>query len=427
MRVGVLGGGLSGLVVAAHSRHDCQVLEATERPGGHCQSLVRDGYTFDVGGPHILFSRNQQLVDYIVAQLGDNVATQRRNAKIYYKGRIVKYPFENGLYDLLPEDRYNCLYYYLYNDYPAPTNFKEWIYHTFGKGIAESYMLPYNEKIWNVPAEEMAIDWVEGRVPRPPAADIIKSAVGVETEGYTHQLYFRYPLLGGIECVPKAFAARCRHITCEFPVRRVWREGGEWCVSDGERTLRYDRLVSTIPLQRLLEALPAVPPEVSAAAASLRFNSIITVMLGCARADLPYYTSLYVPEHDYLFHRLSWPRAYSPEAAPAGSTAITVEITTNAGDGVHEMSDEQLYDHCIAGLARMGLLDPERIEFRAVCRTRYAYVLRTFDYAQHLKTALDYIGSLGIVSVGRNAEFEYINMDEAVRRALEAARRIDLE
>ena len=37
---------------------------------------------------------------------------------------------------------------------------------------------------------------------------------------------------------------------------------------------------------------------------------------------------------------------------------------------------------------------------------------------------LDYIAGLGIVSVGRNAEFEYINMDEAVRRGLAAARNL---
>src|SRR5215470_1481718 len=268
MRVGVLGGGLSGVVVAGHSRHDCEVLEADSRPGGHCQSLVKDGYTFDVGGPHILFSRNTEILDRMLRELGDNVATRRRNNKIYIKGRIVKYPFENGLFDLAPEDRFECLYNYLFNQHPTPKNFKEWIYHTFGKGIAEQYMLPYNEKIWNVSADQMAMDWVEGRVPRPPAADVIKSAVGVETEGYTHQLNFRYPRTGGIEALARAYAAKCRHIVCDFTVRKVWREGFEWCVSDGARTKRFDRLVTTIPLQALLAALPEVPQQVLVAAAA---------------------------------------------------------------------------------------------------------------------------------------------------------------
>ena len=32
----------------------------------------------------------------------------------------------------------------------------------------------------------MSLDWVEGRVPKPPLEDVIKAAVGVETEGYTY-------------------------------------------------------------------------------------------------------------------------------------------------------------------------------------------------------------------------------------------------
>ena len=185
MQVGILGGGLVGLVIGSHCRHDCEILESSERPGGHCQSLVRDGYTFDIGGPHILFSRDKDILAYMLERIGPNIEQRRRNNRILYKGRYVKYPFENGLGDLAPHDRFECLYHYLNNDYPPSTNFKGWIYHNFGKGIAEKYMIPYNEKIWNIPADQMSTDWVEGRVPRPPAEDVIKAAVGVETEGYT--------------------------------------------------------------------------------------------------------------------------------------------------------------------------------------------------------------------------------------------------
>ena len=222
MKIGVLGGGLVGLVVASRCKsHDCEVLEADEAIGGHCRSLIKDGYTFDPGGPHILFSKNQEMMAIFREQLGDNISQRTRNNKIWYQGRYVKYPFENGLYDLAPEDRFECLYHYLKNDYPPPKNFKEWIYHVFGKGIAEKYLLPYNEKIWNVPAEKMGIDWVDGRVPRPPIEDVIKSAVGVVTEGYTHQLYFLYPKTGGIEALPRSFAKDCANITLNFQIGRA--------------------------------------------------------------------------------------------------------------------------------------------------------------------------------------------------------------
>ena len=256
MAIGILGGGLAGIGIAAHLNQDCEVLEKESRGGGHCLSVQEHGFTYDAGGPHIIFSRNQEMVDYMVALLDGNVHRARRNNKIFYQGRYVKYPFENGLYDLDPQDRFECLYHYIKNDYPPPkTNFKEWIYHHFGKGLAEKYLIPYNEKIWNVPAEELGLEWVEGRVPKPPIEDVIKAAVGVETEGYTHQLYYNYPSHGGIEALPRALAKRVRNISPDFNVGRIWKEAGQWCISNGRSTRRYDQIVSTIPIQELVRAV----------------------------------------------------------------------------------------------------------------------------------------------------------------------------
>ena len=418
MRIGVLGGGLVGLVVASQChRHQCEVLEADSTAGGHCRSLIEEGFTFDLGGPHILFSRNKEVLEKISRRLGDNLAQRRRDNRIWYDGKLVKYPFENGLFDLSPQDRFECLFHYLNNNYPVPTNFKEWIYHVFGKGIAEKYMIPYNEKIWNVPAETMAMDWVDGRVPRPPVEDVIKSAVGVETEGYTHQLYFGYPKTGGIEALPLSYADECDQITTGFRVREVRYKNGEWRVSDGKIVKIFDRLVSTIPIQDLIEALPGVPPAIRDAVHDLRFNSLTVVMIGAiSRRPLPF-TALYVPSTRFPFHRLSFPLNFTDEGAPAGHFAVAAEITTNPGDGFHELADEPLIERVIDGLEAMQILKRDDVVFRRVHRTKHAYVVRTFDYSEKLSKALKYLSSLGIISVGRNAEFEYINMDEAVRRA----------
>jgi protoporphyrinogen oxidase len=426
MRVGVLGGGLVGLVVASSCRkHECEVLELDAEIGGHCRTLCEDGYTFDLGGPHILFSRNQELLELLYGKVGDNLAMRRRNNKIWFDGRFVKYPFENGLFDLAPQDRFDCLYHYLRNDYPAPTNFKEWIYHVFGKGIAEKYMVPYNEKIWNVRADEMAFDWVDGRVQRPPLEDVIKSAVGVETEGYTHQLNFGYPKSGGIESLPRAFARDCARITTGFRVDKVWRDGDTWHVSDGREVKTYDKIVSTIPIEDLIEGLPAVPDTVRAAVHGLRYNSLTLVMIGAATPQPAPYTALYVPDQRFPFHRLSFSLNFTDEGAPPGHEGIAAEITTNPGDGFHELADADIASRVIDGLETMGLVRRDNVRFQRVYRTRHAYVVRTFDYREKLNHALDYLNGLGILSVGRNAEFEYINMDEATRRGIEAAASLD--
>jgi protoporphyrinogen oxidase len=255
--LGILGGGISGLSLAHLYDGTSEILEKEDRLGGHCRSHRKDGFTFDEGG-HILFSRDPDVLERMLSVLGNNVERRHRNNKIWYKNRFVKYPFENGLGDLDREDIFDCLNSYIHNDYPEPTNFEEWIYHTFGRGIFERYLIPYNEKIWKTSLKQMTMDWAGGRVPKRPAEDIIKSALGISTEGYTHQLYYYYPRQGGFESLPRALATaaapRCT-IRTGFSVKSIRRDGGRWIVADRSRERAYDRLVSTIPIQEFVPML----------------------------------------------------------------------------------------------------------------------------------------------------------------------------
>jgi protoporphyrinogen oxidase len=427
MVVGILGGGLVGLVIGSTLDRPNEILEAGERPGGHCRTLTEEGYTFDLGGPHIIFSKNKEILSYIIEKLDGNVHERFRMNKILYNGVYVKYPFENGLYDLPPVERFECLRDFITNDYKQKGNFKDWLFRNFGTALTEKYLLPYNEKIWNVPAEAMSDDWVEGRVPIPSLDEIIKSAVGVVTEGAPHQAYFKYPIHGGIEALPKAFAKDCPSITNNFRVKRVWRENGLWHVSDGEQVRRYDRLVSTIAIQDMIAALGDAPEDVVRKVNALRFNSLSVVMLGMETRTPNEHTAVYVPDRKYPFHRLSMPLSFTDEGAPPGHEGIAAEITTNPGDGIHELDDDALVDLVVDGLVDLGLMQRDKLRFKKVERTRHAYVIRTFDYEENLKAGLDYLDSLGIISCGRNAEFAYINMDEAVRRGLEVTKRLQAE
>lgn len=427
MTVGILGGGLAGLAVAAHLEHDSEILEAEARPGGHCLTVQEDGFTFDAGGPHIMFSRNEETLALMVGLLGDNVRRGRRANKIFFKGRYVKYPFENGLYDLEPHDRFECLYHYLVNDAPAPTNFKEWLYFTFGRGLTDKYLLPYNEKIWKARAEDVAIDWVEGRVPKPPVEDVIKAAVGVQTEGYTHQLHFHYPKRGGIESIPRALIPRAPRITTGFTVRHVARTPGGWVVSDGTRERRYERLVATIPIDVLARVVEGVPADVVAATGALRYNSLLNVALGVSGVELPDFTAVYIPDPSIVTHRISFPHMFSPENVPAGRSMVVAEITANRGRGVWTMDDDAVVDEVVRGLERMNLLRRADVCYARVIRTEYGYVVQDQGYRANLARAKAWFESEGIVLCGRVAEFEYINMDTCLERGIARARQLGKE
>ena len=84
--IGILGGGISGVALAAHLGDDVEVVESRARIGGLCGTIVENGFTFDAAGPHIMFSKNKEVLSLMVAALGDNVHQRRRENKIWFKG-----------------------------------------------------------------------------------------------------------------------------------------------------------------------------------------------------------------------------------------------------------------------------------------------------------------------------------------------------
>ncbi len=417
MRLGILGGGLSGLSLAYFYGDDCEVLEKEAVCGGLCRTIKKNGYSYDYGG-HIIFSRDKQILNFMVDILGENRAFYRRNNAISYKGRLVKYPFENNLATLPKEDLFDCLYHFLTRDCPEPKNLKEWFYYRFGKGIAERYLIPINEKLWNMGTEKIGLEWVNGRVPEPTIEEIIKSAIGIETEGYTHQLNFYYPRQGGIEGLIHAIEAKVRSVERDFCVKRVAKRGKQWIVSDETREKSYDRLVSTIPVIDLIDALEDVPDKVCKAAKGLRYNSLVCVMIGFKSRKRLEKFAVYFPQKELKFHRACFYVFFGNGYVPAGRSSVVAEITVNGNDGEYEMSDEELIEHVITGLDREGFLKKEDVCETDISRRKYAYVVNDLDYAENVEIVREFADEIGIILCGRFSEWKYLNMDDCIRHAM---------
>lgn len=434
MKTAILGGGLTGITLARllHEKgEEVTVLERETDYGGLCRSVIDSGFTFDIGGSHIIFSRDAEVLTFMNDILGENSQRNIRKTKIFYKGQYIKYPFENGLYQLPKDDLFFCFNEFINTliaiekgELAPPWNFREWIIHTFGKGIADLYLIPYNEKIWKFPTEQMSLHWVEGRIPRPPVEDIIKSAIGIETEGYTHQSVFSYPRKGGIEALVKSIASPIeKNILTSFTVSSIKKEGKKYIISDGGNKIIADRCISTIPLQILLKCLEDVPEGVRESCDQLKYNSIACVFIG-VRGMLQDISWMYVPDKELgLFNRVSFPSNYSPYVVPAGHSAILAEITYHEWDDVSRMPDQKIIDHVIKALKNMNIVkDREDIVYTALERQTYAYVIYDLDYKKNIAIVKDFCAKLGIGLVGRFSEFEYLNMDGCIRNAMNFVR-----
>jgi protoporphyrinogen oxidase len=409
--------------------HDTEVLESRREPGGTAGSVFTDGYTFD-HGPHIMFSKNEEILTFMVSSLADNVHRCRRNNRIAYGGRLVKYPFENDLAALPGDEAYECVRDYFINPwrerYPEPEDLREWFLHHFGAAMCEKYFFPYNEKVWNVPVADLSMSWAD-RIPQPPPEDVLKSALGIPTDGYLHQLFYHYPLRGGYQAISQAWAEVVQP-EFGFEVRSISlpAEGGVLVRGASEDRL-YDRIVSTIPLDRLLRMADfPIPDQVREAVGRLLVNPMLVVSLGIAGSDVEQLTAVYFPAADFRVNRVSFPATFSPHNAPAGCYSIQAEITCRVEDPTWAWSDRQAVDHVVGGLADAGIVaDPDAIVFSHVQRVEHAYVVYRRGYERHAAVVREWFPQQGIDLCGRFSYFEYVNVDGAVARAMDIAGRLN--
>jgi len=427
---GIIGAGPSGLSMAMFLDDEVAVLEQGDHPGGRASTFVREGFTFD-HGPHIMFSRNKEVLDFMVRSLGANVHQCRRNNKISFKGRLVKYPFENDLHSLPLEDNYECLRDYLFNpykdQYPEPANLEEWLLATFGRSICDKYLIPYNEKVWNVPVADLSMLWAD-RIPKPDPDDLLKSSLGFETEGYVHQLFYNYPLRGGYQAISEAWAERVPDITYDYAVSGVRRlEDEGWEVTDGRDPRRFDRLVSTMPVHDLVRIVDLeVPERVREAVDGLIVNPMYVVSLGLRGEDPDQFTATYFPEPDFAVNRISYPRTFSPHNAPEGTHSIQAEVTCPEDSELWRRGEEEILEHVVDGLISRNVVSSrDDILVTDVMRARHAYVVYDVGYEQRAELVRSWFREQGIELVGRFSYFEYINVDGAVIRSMDVAGRMN--
>lgn len=428
-RTGILGAGPSGLCMARFLKRDYEIVERGGRVGGHASSFTKEGYTFDYG-PHIMFSKNQPVLDFMIRALDGNVLKCRRNNKISFKGRLVRYPFENDLAALDLEDNFQCTWQYFNNPYkdkfPKPRNLEQWLLSVFGKGICDAYLFPYNRKVWNLPVDRLSMLWAD-RIPRPPPETILRSALGQKTEGYLHQLFYHYPKAGGYQAISEGFARGTKPVHFDYDIKSVRKlPDGRWEITDGRSPMVFDELVSTIPVHELIKVAKfPIPARVRQAVRNLIVNPMYVISLGIRGVDAEQMTAIYFPEEDFLVNRISYPATFSSANAPAGHHSIQAEITCRANSKEWRMSDAEILEHTIAGLEKRGLLKRDTVVLTDVKRSKYSYVVYDSDYEKNVAIIRDWFPRQGIHLVGRFSFFEYINVDGAVARAMEAAGRIN--
>lgn len=415
MKTVVLGAGVSGLTVGRLLKErgdDVVVYEKNATPGGLARSRFTDGYLYDPHGGHILNSRHEKVMDWVFSILPkDNWQYTRRNAKIFFQGKYISYPFELSLCELDIEDAVECVHdFILAKEGAEPTNFRDWLVWNFGAAIAERYLIPYNEKIWAYPLEKMETKWMQGKMPLPDKKEMIRSMLLKDpSERKMPHSTFYYPLRGGIQTMVNAIA-KGLEIRYNADVKEVRRQGRKWTINGEEEA---DRIISTIPLP-VLPGVMELPPAIEQSISRLKYNSLSTVLFECPKTDI---TWLYIPSHEYRSHRVGYQSTLAPCGCPVpGRDCGALEII---GNSIEDPT----------ALARQRDVLPEELGFVKTLDyefTEYAYVIHDMEYRKNITEITEYFSKdSSFHLLGRWGTWNYKNMDlcmlDAMRLAEELA------
>ncbi len=424
----ILGAGLTGLSASYHlDPIPSVVVERETEVGGLCRTHVEDGFTFDCTG-HLLHLRDQAIKDLVDRLLPLGFARHERRALIFSKGVYTAYPFQANLHGLPLPVVTECVRGFVESlvrrekdGEPDLTrlNFREWAGATFGSGIAEHFLLPYNRKLWRTDLDEIECGWVSWSIPRPSLDEILRGAFGTTVRGLGYNPTFLYPRHGGISVLPEALAARCPDVRTGETVVAVDARARTVRLHSG-RVLGYESLVSTLPLDTLLALTTGLPDDLPPLGRRLRAVRVLNISLGIDRPSVSQAHWVYFPEPEYSFYRVGFPGNLSHALAPRGCSALYVEKSLLRDE---PYDPEEVVATAVEDLRRAGILwKGDRVVYRRVGVLDPAYVIHDRFRAENLPRILAGLREAGIHSGGRFGSWEYSSMEGAIRTGMEVAR-----
>lgn len=418
--VAVLGAGLTGMAAGFHLGRagvPYRLFEKKAQPGGHVVTVEDQGYRFDRTG-HLLHLRDPETRALALSWIGEEWLEIKRRSMIWSNGTYTRYPFQANTFGLPPAVAYECLHGFLKAHFaaekPAPKNFEEFCHAHFGEGISRHFMIPYNTRLWGVPPSEITADWCSRFVPLPKLEDVVAGAVGLNDRELGYNTSFVYPRLG-IGELSNGLARALPSIELERAPRAIdWKKRE---IRFDDETVRYDALVSTLPLPVLLGLCDDLPEAVAAAGARLRCTHLYyldVALNGPCGKPLHW---VYVPEARYPFYRVGCYTNFSAALAPPGKASLYVELADR-----REPDPATLLPEVAAGLVEMGIIDvPHAIRFARLRRLDHVYVIFDHHYFASLETIRPFLEGARIVSAGRYGGWNYSSMEDALHFGRDAA------
>jgi protoporphyrinogen oxidase len=416
MNIGIIGSGISGLSLAnmLKENNDVIVFEKEKSVGGLIKCIRVSDCLFHKVGGHVFNSKNIDVLNWFWSYFDKEAefVQAKRNAKVLFNSKIVGYPIENYIYSfdkaIIKQIVSELLE--LEKQEPIPPfdyeNFEAFLKGNFGETLYQIYFKPYNEKIWRIDLKEVAMEWLEGKLPMPNISEIFLNNVLREEDGSMVHSSFYYPKEGGSQFIVDRLRLGIAFETGSFV--------SDVSIQDGKIHVEgkvFDRLVYCGDIRKLplyIKSLLAQHNIDLNAIDALRSNGTSNLFCETDDNDISW---LYIPENFTKAHRIIFTGNFS-ETNNRGSARKTCVV---------EFSGEVAYEVMVEEIKKLpGNLSPLAYNYEP-----NSYVVQQNGTKELINAVKEVLEKYNIYLLGRFAEWEYYNMDKAVEAAFKIRDKIE--
>lgn len=438
----VLGGGPAGLAsgwALENLGRDYSVLERSSVHGGNARTVQFGDFKYDTG-PHRFHARDPEATQRVMELLGEDLQEVRAPARIYWQGKFVDFPLrpaqilKSGGLAYATRAGTDFIAAKLKNrDGVVADDFGTFANTWFGKTIANTFLIPFSEKLWGLPASELSPEIAGRRLPGFSIKAIAKELLSVSKKTEHLEGRFLYPKMGYGQIADKmAERLAAERLLYQHRVVSIDTHGDSITgvgVKIGDEIQRFapEAVINTLPITMLVRMMSPLPPkEVLDAAAKLRFRDVVLVALFVDQESISDAAVTYFQGGNLEFTRAHEPRNRSRDMSPPGKTSIVVEYPCFIGDEIWDKDEEKLVGELVEYLENMGLIDASKLIGTDVHRLTNAYPVYSKGYEEISEVVLSYLRQFNnLWSLGRGGSFFYGHVHDFITDGFSAAGAVD--
>lgn len=410
----IVGAGVTGLAFAnAILEHMPEarlaIIEADSEIGGYCKTVRRSGFVWDYSG-HFFHFRHPEIENWLRTRMPDaNVRTVQKSSTIYHDGQTIDFPFQKNIHQLNKEAFIECLTsLYFRAEQPVdatPGSFQHMVIERFGRGIADRFLIPYNEKLYATSLDDLDATAMGRFFPHADVDEIIRNMQPkTADENVSYNSTFTYPSGGAIEYI----GALCLDLPAELISRNEALTGVDLTTQVAKtntRAFQFSHLISSAPLPRLAQMCGLQTP-----AGVLTSNKVLVFNLGFDRKGPRGVHWTYFPDRDFRFYRVGFYDNIMDDERM--SLYVEIGMATDAEVDVELERARVLADLAVAKI----VTDHQLVDWHSVVLDpAYVHVTGSaVELAADLRSAL---AAKNVHSAGRYGGWTYCSIEDNIVEA----------